>query len=177
MGDVTQREISFELVCELTSEEKWCWNIFCTTCGHVHFRYALFLMSKKNLVQENGLISIKDKTLENRFGHIRQITSNIRKNETLHTTLTKSNLIKIASKCRFPDYLGYFGLALHYTSNMENNKPILTKSWSQQLLEIIQCKSPSEALLNQCLKENGRILKWTDLEIIESDVKFEFRNI
>jgi len=30
----------FEALCKLASDENWCWNLNCATCGHMHFRYA-----------------------------------------------------------------------------------------------------------------------------------------
>ena len=30
----------FEELCELASRENWCWKLYCTTCGHMDFRYS-----------------------------------------------------------------------------------------------------------------------------------------
>ena len=35
----------FEAVCELASDEWWCWDLNCTTCGNMHFTYAFKEMS------------------------------------------------------------------------------------------------------------------------------------
>ena len=35
----------FEAVCKLASDEGWCWDINCTTCGNMLFTYAFKQMS------------------------------------------------------------------------------------------------------------------------------------
>jgi len=36
----------FESLCKLASDETWCWDLSCTTCGHMHFQYAFLELIK-----------------------------------------------------------------------------------------------------------------------------------
>jgi hypothetical protein len=47
----------FEELCKLASKENWCWNLVCTTCGHLHFKYSfLELASGKSPTDSNWLV-------------------------------------------------------------------------------------------------------------------------
>ena len=37
---------AFEAMSKLASQEKWCWNLNCTTCGQLHFRFGLVELTR-----------------------------------------------------------------------------------------------------------------------------------
>ena len=56
---------AFEEVCQLANKEHWCWNLFCTTCGHMHFRYALYEMTKgKSPISNDWVVSTGNRRLD-----------------------------------------------------------------------------------------------------------------
>ena len=48
----------FECLCKLASDEDWCWNLQCTTCGHQIFRYAFRLMSRGIKIQDEARMTL-----------------------------------------------------------------------------------------------------------------------
>ena len=50
----------FEAVCKLASDEWWCWDLNCTTCGNMHFTYAFKEMSQGKSPEDNDWLTNKD---------------------------------------------------------------------------------------------------------------------
>ena len=118
---------AFAAICCLASSNKWCWDLYCTTCGHSDFRNAFFQIS---LGRHPSREDWKPKTRGRRID-----AEQLRDSSTLHRVLAEAVLSTIAAECRFPDYLGYLGLGLFYTTTCELQEPLLTNSWGGQLLE------------------------------------------
>ena len=53
---------AFESFCQLASNEKWCWNLACTTCGHIHFRFSLLELAKGLSPNDKGWIIHRRRT-------------------------------------------------------------------------------------------------------------------
>lgn len=54
------RSNSFELLCELAIQEKWCDKLYCGTCGHTHFRYGLLEIAHgKSPVDDDWIVNSK----------------------------------------------------------------------------------------------------------------------
>lgn len=48
---------AFEAMSVLASQEKWCWNLNCTTCGQLHFRFGLVeLTQEKHPFDHNWVV-------------------------------------------------------------------------------------------------------------------------
>ena len=52
----------FEALCKLASDENWCWNLFCSTCGHMHFRYSFAELAIGKSPESKGWIIHKART-------------------------------------------------------------------------------------------------------------------
>ena len=75
--------------------------------------------------------------------------------------------MEIAAQCRFPDYLGYLGLGLLHTNQIEQQHRLLTPLWGGQLLEMIDEESPVTATLHNRVSETGARLVWRNLDGVE----------
>ena len=75
---------NFEELCKLASDENWCWNLFCTTCGHLHFKYAFSeLAAGKSPKDQNWLIHRRHTRYTNLIGELPRNYSEKQK-EQLH---------------------------------------------------------------------------------------------
>ena len=54
MSDMVHRDNPFEALCSLASREHWCWKMFCTTCGHMLFRYAFRQLASGTSPDDEG---------------------------------------------------------------------------------------------------------------------------
>ena len=82
--------------------------------------------------------------------------------------LSTADLVAIAARCQFPDWLGYIGLALNYTEDAEQENHEITRAWVPQLATLVRPESSASALLGTLLPESSRALTWRDLEAVES---------
>jgi len=105
-----------DLFC-LASQQNWCWNLSCTTCGHLHFKYA-FQDIGDGIYPDSSkwIISIQKTDYRKEKGKIPNKLSPLQINELIKLGL-ELNLVDINSKCRFPDWLGHLGLLINYTNS------------------------------------------------------------
>ena len=83
--------------------------------------------------------------------------------------LADVDLSRISSTCKFPDWLGYLGLVLYFTSSDEWRHRTLTKAWLPQLLEMMAQDPPRAKHLGGILEsERKEVLGWRDLQVVES---------
>lgn len=126
----------FEELCLLASKEKWCWNIICTTCGHMHFRYAfLELANGKSPVNTDWGVH-QNTNLSNYNTEIPRTFTENQKNKILELC-TSSDLNIIASNCNFPDWLGYLGLIIHHFVSHDELSIKLSRNWAHQLCQFV----------------------------------------
>lgn len=156
----------FEELCKLASDENWCWNLFCTTCGHMHFRYAFSeLATGKSPADSNWFVHRRSTRYSNRLGSLpRSYTDQQR--EKIISICLQSDLSSIASFCKFPDWLGYLGLILEHMFSAEKPYRKLSESWALQLSGLVSEDSPLHARLNEISKGKG-LLNIKDLESCE----------
>lgn len=165
---MTSDKKAFESVCERAGAERWCWNITCTTCGHMLFRYAFkqlvagvdpaseaWVACKKNEQNLSNLLG----TMPRRFPRDEQLT--------LARVLAEASLTKLVNSVPFPDWLGYMGLGLWYCADSEPIERALTMAWVPQLLEMVPDSSAPHISLTSILDSSSRYLQWTDLDGIE----------
>jgi hypothetical protein len=123
----------FLALCRLASDENWCWNLTCTTCGNMHFRYAFKELAKGKHPDKFGWI------VNNRMpvsGFVVKVAKSFSEQdqETLSRLVLDVSIEDIKKASKAPDWLGYLGLVLVHCSN---SKPQLSKSWAPQFLEIL----------------------------------------
>ena len=143
----------------------------------MHFRYGFFELSKGRHPEEAAW-----RTKNNRFtgslGDLGMITEAIQHSECLHQILSEASLQEIATLCRFTDYLGYLGLGLHYTHQLEQQHRLLTPSWALQLSNMVEKGTSEVELLRQKSmldKFANMPLIWSDLDGMEDAIKPPFR--
>lgn len=100
----------FESLCILASNENWCWNLYCTTCGHMHFKYAFLELSNGKSPEDSDWITHSERTsFAKLLGPIPRLYTDSQKENILKICLD-ADIHSIANRCRFPDWLGYMGL-------------------------------------------------------------------
>lgn len=159
----------FEELCKLASDENWCWKLFCTTCGHMHFRYAFAeLAAGKSPANENWLVHGRSTRYSNSIGALpRSYTEKEKIN--INNICSQADLALIASNCTFPDWLGYLGLILDHMYSSDNSYTKLSWIWASQLLELVSEGSSLHASLTEIAMGKG-LLNIKHLEEIESDI-------
>ena len=94
----------------------------------------------------------------------------IEEQRKLKEVLQNASLSTIAANCLFPDWLGYLGLALHYTDEAELEDYGLTHSWAPQLAHLVRDGSVAHKMLTKLEAERSIPLTWRNLEAVESDI-------
>lgn len=163
---------SFEALAKLASEERWCWKIHCTTCGHLHFRYAFLQIANGVHPDEKGWVVHKNTTRYHRsLGPIPKGPmsdfSLKNKEHLLLQPCIDSNLKKIALHCIFPDWLGFLGLVLVHMKSPTSIFLKLSKNWAFQLNNMLNSGIQSRSVFS--LEESGsKLLDIQDLEYCEA---------
>ena len=177
MDNLNYDENPFETMCKIASKEKWCWRIWCTTCGHMYFRYGfLELATGKHPKNDNWLSGQKHhNNLSEELGRMPILGNfSIKHQIALSSILKDTNIISISNSCKFPAWLGYLGMALVYSEKHEKKTRQITKSWIPQFLKILPTNSQSITLLKSILNDPSKVLSWQDLELIEGDLINEY---
>lgn len=168
----------FQELCEVASKNNWCWKLYCGTCGNFHFRYAFReLAAGKSPRSPRWIIRQNTDIVRKHLGKVPHNYSR-EEQENILQICQEADLLFIAFSCKFPDWLGYFGLVLDYTSQL-SNYPIyaeLSKRWAQQLSAMVHENSPIFDRLD-LLSSGIGLLNLKDLESCEKDImqRTEFR--
>lgn len=165
----------FEALCALAARDRWCWNLVCTTCGHMYFRYAFMELLANGHPQSSNWVTrqnnnrLMDQKLGNAIREIRDLP--IEEQARLSQIFAGATLSKIAAKCPFPDWLGYLGVALCYTEQAEQRDKLLTRTWLPQLLDMVPEESPwKEEMQNHYTNQNFT-MNWYQLEGFEREIR------
>lgn len=173
---------SFEALCTLADREKWCWNIHCGTCGHGVFRYGLSALSSGAhpdsadwFVRWGPGAGFTE--IDARMGPMPSFEGwPISQQRQLQRVISEANIQRIADECSFPDWLGYLGLALHYTEEAERQNPVISRSVAPQLGRLAIPGSPAQNLLSsRAAAEGDERLTWDDLGSVEFNLLRELR--
>ena len=157
---------SFESLCRLASDENWCWNLYCTTCGHMHFRYSFAELAKGKSPEDSNWIVHNKHRLSKSLGKLpRDFTAKQR--ESILHICADANLISISKYCKFPDWLGYLGLILAHMSDNSNVFQTLSINWSSQLKNMVYPQSTIYRRLER-IEIGDDMLDIQDLESCES---------
>ena len=162
---------AFDEVCQLAHQENWCWNLFCTTCGHMHFRYALYEMAKgKTPSRINWIVFTQNRRLDQ---EIEKFPWNYSESEKsfLHGICINSDIEMISSACSFPDWLGYLGIVLYHTNSQSQSFQELSKTWSLKLAKMTSPDSQIRDKLIDLANGNG-LLNIRHLENCEENLMY-----
>jgi hypothetical protein len=173
---------SFEALCTLADREKWCWNIHCGTCGHGVFRYGLSaLASGAHPDSADWFVhwgrGVGFTEIAARMGPVPSFEGwPIRQQRQLQRIIGEADMEGIAAACSFPDWLGYLGLALHYTEEAERQKPVISREVARRLGQLVIPGSPAQTLLrSRAAAEGDERLTWDDLGYVEDNLLRELR--
>ena len=160
----------FEKLCRLASDEHWCWNLACTTCGHALFRYAFAeLASGKTPGKDDWVVHRRyRKRILNTLGSVPRNYSDEQRSRVL-SICTEASLSKIQDSCKFPDWLGYLGLVLVRMSSDTEAYRRLSKNWASQLSSLVSEGSEIQIRLSE-IAEGEDILNIKDLEACETEI-------
>lgn len=159
----------FEMLCKLASDECWCWKLSCTTCGHLHFRYAFAeLAAGKSPDKPDWIVHGRNTMYSNSIGPLPQDYSKEQKDK-LNDICRNASLSSIANICKFPDWLGYLGLVLEHMYSGEESYKKLSESWAFQLSGLVSDESLIRVRLSEIAKGNG-LLNLKDLQACETDI-------
>ena len=142
---------SFQAICDIATEEQWCWHLGCGTCGHMNFVKSLLLLIDEKVTNTLLYRDYKE-LLFSRADKLQEKVKNI-------------DIDYFAKNYKSPRFLAYLGLCLHYTKTFEIMNRKLTKLWVPQLIRIIE-KDDWKKYLQKILDEE-RVLNIKDLETIE----------
>lgn len=161
---------SFEAVCSLAEKEDWCWNLNCTTCGCMQFRYAFRELVDGKTPEQSGwttrkslssveLVAIGAPAGSEGWSH--------RDQRDLAIRLSESRADFILEFRKFPDALGYLGVALNFTRDSERQKNIIARRWAPALAAFLDEESRDRQWLRE-LGESGAPLTPDDLDRLET---------
>lgn len=159
----------FEALCRLASEERWCWNLCCTTCGHMHFRYGFVELAKEKSPLDKGWLvhSRRTKYTEVLGPLPRHYTED--EKETVLRICSESNISSIAQNCKYPDWLGYLGLVLEHMNTDSETFKLLSSRWASCLSNFVIQDSIIHDRLIQLSRKKG-LLNIRDLEKCEFSI-------
>lgn len=158
------RDNAFEALCALASDEKWCWKLTCTTCGAVHFKAGLRRLGDG----EHPLSSnwqIHRRRVPRLGGPPGAMELGVQRSAV--SVLIGASIQTIAERCRFPNWLGFLGVALSECSDVEAMERALTDSWRPELREMVHDGSGAAMRLEGVARDLSDRLSWADLELIE----------
>lgn len=184
MADAAQRN-AFEALCLLASEERWCWNILCTTCAHGPFRASFSEIARGRhpdsepwyVGRRGAKLNPEERERVLRGAPTRGHVDNV---EALHDILLDTNVQRIAQNNPFPDWLGYLGLGLYYTERHDRRLRLMghravSTLWAKQLQELVIPDGTCVHMLG-AMAEGPMVLNWQALGSVEKEVAPEYRN-
>jgi len=154
----------FLALCKLASAERWCWKIFCTTCGHMHFRYGFKAIALGHHPNDRDWVitnKYNPSKMLQKYGdreEVHKFDHDILARHILDVPLTAIRDSTIA-----PDWLGYLGLVMfHCYARGEE----IRNAWATQFIEMLPRYSTAYGVMVD-ISEGGRDLSIKDLELVE----------
>lgn len=173
------RRNPFEALSQLASQERWCWRMHCSTCGHGQFRWAFRALLNREHPDDPAWPVKKDSRVEDLKQPLGPWPSlggwPLEEQLALSMLVKGVNTKRLASNGSFPDWLGHLGLALRYTEEYERLQRVLTERLLPQLAQMVRLDSHASQLCRQLLASEERVITWRDLEYFEVAMKTECR--
>lgn len=171
----------FLALCDSASQNNWCWNINCTTCGHGAFRvsfskliagevhpdYVMFWPNGKN---NNNMLQEYKKHPEYRYFHY-----NYDNQQKLVEIVAGVKIADLKVLCRFPDWLGYIGLVMAHCPS-RRAQMTLSSHFIPQFLTLFEKDNEIKGYLEN-KQLNNEPLTIADLNKIEKHWPFLDRNM
>ncbi len=168
---IKQDSDRFYEVCKLAENQKWCWKLFCTTCGGLSFRMALYELSLGKSPLDHDWFT-RGKSARMALDHygVRydQATKWIKSSVSLHNEISVSNIKPILSEVRWPDCLGMLGVAIYWTEDIETRTRKTTPFWKRQFREFFEETGVQIQELHLNFLRNDNQFRWKDLEYFEN---------
>lgn len=159
--------LNFKEICKFAGVHRWSWNLSCHGGSCLwQFRHAFYvLLNKAKFIEkfsEDALyVPIQEQTMYSR------IDIPLNKAILLQKLLLQINLREYLRDIRFPDNLGYLGVAMHMIGeDIEKKNKKLTKFF---IPEFIKLYSNSTQIIRELedIYYNGKVLDPWKLEIFE----------
>jgi len=158
-----------ESLCRLASEEKWCWDLYCSTCGHLHFRYAFAELAQGKSPDQSGwLIHRRRTSFSKQLGGIPWKYTDEQK-ESILRVCARASIATISTTCRFPDWLGYLGLVIEHMRSDSEAYRALSVGWANQLMGLLSESDEASARIGS-VAVGERLLDLGDLEYCEMEL-------
>ena len=165
---------AFVALSELASRENWCWRIWCTTCGCMYFRYAFAeLVAGKHPDSPDWFVYAKNHhQLTTHLGPLPFMDGpwDLQRQQALLEIVGNASMQDIHRSARFPDWLGYIGLVLHFCGSAESRSRTLTTSLCPQFLGMVDQGSVASDYLSRLRDSPQDVLAWRKLELIEQSM-------
>ena len=163
----------FCALCVLASREDWCWKICCTTCGHMYFRYSFKeLIAGKHPDDSSWIVRQENHHVLNSLGPMPSLSGwSLEEQRSLAQILVHTDIGAVHQACRFPDWLGYLGLALAYTEDAEWKDRTITPAMVPRLVALVSGNPSCSCFLEELLSAKDRHLRWRDLKTVESAIR------
>jgi len=164
---------AFVALCEIASQNNWCWKIHCTTCGHMSFRYAFGRLAVGQHPDDKEVWpNTKDdyeflkESGEYKAMYVQNcpVVYQVR----LAELVADAQISDIMAVTKYPDWLGYIGLVFCHCPNPKAKK-IISDSLLPQFINLV--KKDSQAYNHLLGKQNdGVMLDISDLNSIETSL-------
>ena len=137
----------FVSLCEHASQNNWCWNLFCTTCGHGAFKIAFSKLIHGQHPDDdsfwpNGKSNsdpLKEVDNYSDFWSSASITNQLK----LAKIIAEEKISDIKAVAKFPNWLGYIGLVINHCPSRESRK-IISESFLPQFIKILKNEDEKE---------------------------------
>jgi hypothetical protein len=162
----------FIALCEVASQNNWCWNLNCTTCGHGAFKVAFSKLVRGEHPDDESFWP-KGKENHSSLSEMNSYHEFTRDTHVLNKTdlasiVADSKVVDIQSVGKFPDWLGYIGLVLHHCYSSEARK-IISDVFLPQFIELIQADTVTYDYLKD-KQSKQELLSIYDLDKIENSL-------
>lgn len=161
---------SFVALCEYASQNNWCWNLFCTTCGHGAFRVAFSKLIQDQHPDNDSFWPhgrsnsdpLREMDDNNDFWREASVANQLK----LTTIVAGAKISDIQEVAKFPDWLGYIGLVINHCSDREARE-LLSDAFIPQFIIMTEKNTELSNYLKKMQSDNS-ILGINDLSRIES---------
>jgi len=156
-------ENAFLAMARLADRHDWCWRIGCTTCGCHQFRVGFHELARGvHPGSEEWRLTRGPAEFEGTSEQLLRFTET--EQGAIAGIVSQVSLVDLDASCRWPEWVGYLGLALAFTEECERESGILTRSLVPQFTALV---SPQEReRLFKRLRHGEERLRWEDLAMI-----------
>ena len=130
----------FNELCKLSESEKWCYKIYCSTCGHMYYRYAFKEIVNGSRPSDPFWEASNDRSerLHSKYPSLVDDTElNFNDQLNLAKIVSKTDIRRLHKEISNSDtWLGALGLVLHKVYGNHEAIELITESLSPQFLKL-----------------------------------------